>query len=68
MTTNNGLPSIQKHLGRENYTTCVFAINSYLEHEELWTCVTGEETDAKKLVKAKAKIILLIDPINYMCT
>lgn len=68
MALNNGLPSIQKLLGRENYTTWVFAVKSYLEHKELWTCVTGEDTDAKKLVKtnAKAKIILLIYPINYV--
>lgn len=66
MASSNGIPSIQKLLGRENYTTWVFAVQSYLEHEDLWDCVNGAETDAKKLLKAKAKIVLLVDPINFV--
>lgn len=66
MASSNGIPSIQKLLGRENYSTWVFAVQSYLEHEDLWESVLGTETDAKKLLKAKAKIVLLVDPINFV--
>lgn len=29
-------------------------------------CIKGTETDAKKISKAKTKIILLLDPVNYV--
>ena len=60
------IPLVEKLRGRENYDNWSFAVKTYLEHEELWDCVLGTETDAKKLNKAKAKIILLVDPINYV--
>lgn len=66
MASNSGTFSIPKLIGRENYSTWTFSVQSYLEHEDLWDCVIGTETDAKKLVKAKSKIVLLIDPINYV--
>lgn len=66
MTSSNGLPAIEKLIGRQNYNTWQFAVQTYLEHEELWAAVLGEEADAKKVTKAKSKIILLIDPINYV--
>lgn len=63
MTSNSGFgSSIEKLVGRENFTTWQFAIK--MEHEELWDCVLGTEKDEKKIVKAKSKIILLIDPVN----
>ncbi|XP_046472611.1 uncharacterized protein [Neodiprion pinetum] len=58
--------SIEKLSGRDNYNTWQFAVQTYLQHEELWECVTGEETDAKKIMKAKSKIILMIEPVNYV--
>lgn len=62
----SGLPAIEKLQGRENYSTWQFAVQTYLEHEELWDYVLGTATDTKKDLKAKSKIILLIDPINYV--
>lgn len=57
--------AIERLKGRDNYDTWTFMVRAYLEHEGLWNCVEGNETDATKLVKAKSKIILLIDPINH---
>lgn len=69
MTTNNGLMSIEKLTGRENYATWSFAVKAFLQLEDLWECVavpTDKAVDAKKDVKAKSKLILLIDPIIYV--
>lgn len=63
---STALPPIEKLRGRENYDSWKFAVKTYLEHEELWDCVEGTETDAKKITKAKSKIILLVEPINYV--
>jgi len=60
------LAQIEKLKGRENYDSWKFAVQTYLEHEELWECVTGEENDTKKVTKAKSKIILLIEPVNFV--
>ncbi|KAJ6642195.1 hypothetical protein Bhyg_07142, partial [Pseudolycoriella hygida] len=57
--------SIEKLDGRSNYTDWKFAVQAYLEHEGLWKCVLGTETDNQKLVKAKSKLILLIKPTNF---
>lgn len=60
---------IDRLLGRENYSTWKFAVQTYLQHEDLWECVipTGTGTvDSKRDLKAKSKIILLVDPINYI--
>jgi 5'-deoxynucleotidase YfbR-like HD superfamily hydrolase len=38
----------------------------YLELEDLWEAVEGTETKAKKIKKAKAKIILCIEEINFV--
>lgn len=56
---------IEKLMGRENYPNWKFAMQTFLEHEELWDAVLGTEDDAKKVTKARTKIILSIDPINY---
>ena len=60
-----GIPAIEKLKGRENYPTWKFAMQAYLEHEDMWKCVEGTELDARKLAKAKSKIILCVDPMNY---
>lgn len=60
---------IDKLLGRENYSTWKFAVQTYLEHEDLWNCVEPPENssvDPKLDLKAKSKIILLVDPVNYI--
>lgn len=69
MSSNSGLMSIEKLTGRENYATWSFAVKAYLQLEDLWECISHEDSkpvDAKKDVKAKSKLILLIDPIIYV--
>ncbi|KAG5863741.1 hypothetical protein JTB14_021889 [Gonioctena quinquepunctata] len=60
------LPLIEKLKGSENYDTWKFAVQTYLEHEELWDTVEGTEKDDKKITKARSEIILLVDPLNYV--
>lgn len=63
----NNMTLIERLTGRDNFASWKFAVKTYLEHEDLWECVSGTgEVDLKKDVKAKSKIILLIDPINYV--
>lgn len=57
---------IERLTGRENYANWKFAVKAYLELEGLWKCVTGDNTDAEKEIRAKSKLILLLDPINYV--
>lgn len=70
MSSNGSSFSIDKLVGRENYTTWKFAVRTYLEHEDLWGYIDGsvdaKEANAHKEKKAKSKIILLVDPINYV--
>lgn len=69
MASNNSLAFIEKLTGRENYSTWQFAVKTYLQHEELWDCIEvnpGSSVDLKRDIKAKTKIILLVDPINYV--
>lgn len=58
---------IEKLIGRDNYNTWKFAVQTYLQHEELWSCIeSSENVDPKIDMKAKTKIILLVDPVNYI--
>lgn len=61
---------IEKLLGRENYTTWAFAVKNLLQHEDLWDTVQGKYPasgiDHKVDTKAKTKIILLVDKVNYV--
>lgn len=57
---------IDRLVGRDNYASWKFAVEAYFRLEELWSCVTGTNTDPKKETKAKSKLILLLDPINYV--
>lgn len=69
MASSNPLALIEKLTGRENYSTWRFAVKTYLQHEELWECIENpnkEPFDTKKDTKAKSKIILLVDSINYV--
>lgn len=69
MSSGFPLANIEKLTGRDNYATWKFAVKNYLQHEELWEFIDpGPETreDKVKDIKAKSKIILLIDPINYI--
>ncbi|CAH2100028.1 unnamed protein product [Euphydryas editha] len=69
MSSNNPLTMIEKLTGRDNYSTWRFAVKTYLEHEELWDCIenpTGDVANQKRDLKAKSKIILLVDSVNYV--
>ncbi|EZA47378.1 hypothetical protein X777_16272 [Ooceraea biroi] len=59
---------MEKLASRENYASWKFAMQAYLESEDLWGCVTGAQThvaDVKKMTKARAKIILSVEKQNY---
>jgi hypothetical protein len=70
--SNNNLPLIEKLRGRENYNTWQFGMKTYLELEGLWSCVDGsdettpEDAKLKRDIKAKSKIILMIETTNYI--
>lgn len=78
----NFLPQIEKLKGRENFDTWRFAVQAYLEHEGLFkyctqvlstptepedtTATTAASKEALNDQKTKAKLILLIEPVNYV--
>lgn len=70
----SSLPGIERLTGRDNWATWKFAVQTFLELEDLWCVVkskmkpdgTYEAVNADKDRKARAKIILLLDPINYV--
>lgn len=63
----NTMTLIEILSGRDNYSTWKFAVQTYLQHEELWDCITNPNpVDLKKDLKAKSKLILLIDSVNYI--
>ncbi|KAG6460307.1 hypothetical protein O3G_MSEX011897 [Manduca sexta] len=69
MNSQISIGTIAKLIGRENYPTWKFAVKNYLEHEELWDTIepgADYKHDVKKDTKARSKLILLIDPINYV--
>ncbi|GBP78466.1 hypothetical protein EVAR_52272_1 [Eumeta japonica] len=66
MSSNGSLIQIEKLTGRGNWTSWSFAVQAYLELDDLWECVQGTNTDPKKEKKAKSKLILLVDPINFI--
>ncbi|XP_057654122.1 uncharacterized protein LOC130892631 [Diorhabda carinulata] len=65
----SNLSNLEKLVGRENFTTWKFTMKIYLQHEDLWCCIElsdNKPIEASKDVKAKAKLILLLDPQNYV--
>lgn len=71
MANNSTLMSIEKLTGRDNWASWSFAVKAYLEHEDLYNCILEKPTptdvnSVKKDIKAKSKLILLIDPILYV--
>lgn len=60
------LATVEKLRGRENYSTWAFAMQNYFDLEELSGALDGTETDKKRLINAKAKLIMSLDPINYV--
>lgn len=67
MDTTNAM-QIEKLAGRENYASWKFAMQAYLQSEDLWGCVEGDAeyiNDTKKMTKVRAKIILSVEKQNY---
>lgn len=68
-SSSNSNVSVEKLIGRDNYNSWKFAMQALLELEDLWGCITGDENymnDAKKVTRARSKIILLVEPLNYV--
>lgn len=67
-----GYAGVPKLKGRENFETWKFAAEATLDVEGLWEVVCGRETETNptKLAelnrKAKSRIILMIEPVNYV--
>lgn len=65
---NSGVPKLK---GSEDYATWKFSMQAFLEVDGLYDVVIGEEaeTDPTKVAvlnrKAKARIIMSVDPINF---
>ncbi|RLU25147.1 hypothetical protein DMN91_003239 [Ooceraea biroi] len=63
---SHGVQLVEKLKGRENYPSWKFAMQAWLEHDDLWECVTSpNESNSGKVTKAKSRIILSVDPVNY---
>ncbi|KAG5897613.1 hypothetical protein JTB14_028881 [Gonioctena quinquepunctata] len=62
----NFLSSVPKLKGRENYSDWSFAVQNMLVLDDLKTCLDGSETSETKDEKAKAKLILTIDPSLFV--
>lgn len=71
---SSNLPSIERLTGRANWAAWKFATKTYLQLEGLWDAVkpkqkedgTFERVDEQKDLRAKLKLILLVDPIIYV--
>lgn len=66
MASTFPMATIVKLKGRDNFIDWQFAVEAYLEHEGLWECVQGNDADESNNRKAKSKIILLIEPVNFV--
>lgn len=78
MSNVNALPSIDKLKGRKNYETWKFAVRAYFLLDDLWCCIEKpvganntevsaiEEKILKNDSKAFSKLVLLIEPMNYV--
>lgn len=62
----NYLTSVPKLSGRDNYSDWSFAIENVFVLEGLQKCIDGSEEDSVTIAKAKAKLILTIDPQLYI--
>ncbi|CAH1981400.1 unnamed protein product [Acanthoscelides obtectus] len=58
----NYLTSVPKLVGCENYDEWWYAVKNVLVLEGLSKCIDGREQDTTLVMKAKAKLILTIDP------
>nr|CAI5853257.1 unnamed protein product [Callosobruchus analis] len=62
----NYLGSVQKLVGRENFDEWCSALENIFVLEGLAKCLDGTERDSVLVAKAKAKLILTIDPSLYL--
>lgn len=62
----NYLNNVPKLVGRENYSDWAFAVENVFVLEGLSKCIDGSETDTVLVNKAKAKLILTVDPSLYI--
>ncbi|KAG5882789.1 hypothetical protein JTB14_023628 [Gonioctena quinquepunctata] len=62
----NFLSSVPKLKGPENYSDWSFAVHNMLVLDDLKTCLDGSETSETKDEKAKAKLILTVDPSLFV--
>lgn len=58
----NYLTSVPKLLGRDNYDEWSFAVENVFVLEGLDKCIEGTEEDSVLITKAKAKLVLTVDP------
>lgn len=56
---------VEKLKGRENYANWKFAVQAWLQLDDLWEVVTGESKNEAKDRKALAKIVLSLESINF---
>jgi len=66
MSQSNAFPTIDRLRGRENYVTWAFAMKKCLQLDGLWKCVLGEDDDTDRNDRAIAKMVMCIDPVNYV--
>ncbi|KMQ83285.1 retrovirus-related pol polyprotein from transposon tnt 1-94 [Lasius niger] len=68
-SSNQGPQLIEKLKGRGNYQDWRFAMRAWLEYDDLWECVIGTQQyvdDPRKVTKSKIRIILSLEPVNYV--
>lgn len=62
----NSVVQIEKLKGRENFDTWKFAMEHLLRLECLWGTIDGTNDKETDISKAKSKIILSIEAVNYV--
>lgn len=62
----NYMSSVPKLVGRENYAEWCFAMENFFVLEGFSDCLFGKQTDTVMVAKAKAKLILTLDPSIYV--
>ncbi|GBP75752.1 Retrovirus-related Pol polyprotein from transposon TNT 1-94 [Eumeta japonica] len=56
MGSNNNMTLIERLTGRDNFASWKFAVKTYLEHEDLWECVSGTGEDASSAKEVWEKL------------
>lgn len=59
--TTSYIANVSKLRGRENYVEWAFAAENYSILDGLEKCIKEEETDAGKVIQARAKLIVTIE-------